>query len=72
MYIVLAELRYLTKLSQQAVADRMGNQQSTISDMESAFPLNCRVSTLQRYIDAVGGIMTINVKIDGREFILKQ
>jgi len=68
--ITLEELRYITRLTQLAVADKMGNQQSTVSDMERAFPLNCRLSTLRRYIDAIGGELTISIKLDKETYIL--
>lgn len=49
----LTERRRTLGLSQQAVAERMGTTQSAVARLEAG-GLDARMSTLERYADALG------------------
>ena len=68
--IRLAELRKAHNTTQQELADRMHISQASISQMESQGDM--QISTLLRYIHALGGKVCIQVEIDGATTTLMQ
>lgn len=58
----LADLRRATGLTQADVADHMGVSQSGVAAIES--PTDIRISTLARYLEAIGGHAELNVTFD--------
>lgn len=62
------ELRKKRGLSQLAVANISGIAQCRVSAIENQ--VNYRISTLQRYIRALGGELEIKVKLDGEAYEL--
>jgi predicted transcriptional regulator len=60
---VLAELaarRRAAGLSQAAVADRMGTSQPAVARLEAGV-VDARLSTLERYAEAVGGRLEVRL-----------
>jgi transcriptional regulator with XRE-family HTH domain len=57
---VLQELRERHQVSQVAVADKLGIRQPTVSKIERREDVN--VSTLRRYVQALGGELHITVR----------
>ena len=55
----LADLRHAIGLTQSDVANQMGVSQSGIAAIES--PTDIRISTLARYLDAIGGHAELDV-----------
>ncbi len=66
--LTLPELRKNRGLTQQAVADRLDKTQSYINRLEKRD--NVTAESLARYIQALGGKMTIVVSFDDAEFAL--
>lgn len=66
--IALVQLREALNVSQTALAAAMGVSQPAVNRMEQ--PDNDpRLSTLQRYVKALGGELSIDVKLpDGKRF----
>lgn len=58
----ISQLRKDANLSQQALAKIMKTSQSSISEIETILPTNCKVDTFRRYIEATGGTLIIMVK----------
>ncbi len=58
----LARARCRAKLTQAQVARRMGTTVSAISRMESKYPGNLTLATIQRFTDAVGAEFLISVR----------
>jgi DNA-binding XRE family transcriptional regulator len=58
----LADLRRATGLTQADVANHMGVSQSGVAAIES--PTDIRISTLARYLEAIGGHAELNVTFD--------
>lgn len=65
----LALLREICDLTQTEVADRAKIAQSEVSRAEQRD--DCLISTLERYVRALGGELAIAVKIDGRTYPVK-
>lgn len=64
--IHLAELRKQVDLTQNEMADLLGVKQPTVAGMEKEGQ-DIRLSSLKRYIEAVGGKLSLNVEMpDGR------
>lgn len=61
--IQLAELRKQQHATQKLMAERMQVSQSTISQIESQGDI--QLSTLLRYVHALGGTVSIQVEIGG-------
>lgn len=59
----LQELRQAAEKTQAQIAASMGLAQNAISQLESRADL--RLSTLRRYVDAVGGTVTVVVELKG-------
>lgn len=62
--ITLRELRQTLELTQQQLADKAEMTQSELSRMESRG--DHRVSTLRRYVEALGGELEISVLVGKR------
>lgn len=61
--MLLAELRKLAGMTQTELADRLGVNQSTISQLEHQDDV--QVSTLRRIVEALGGELEITAKLPG-------
>jgi len=59
----LQELRQAAEKTQAQIAASMGLAQNAVSQLESRADL--RLSTLRRYVDAVGGTVTVVVELKG-------
>lgn len=68
--IRLAEVRKRHKTTQQFIAERMQVSQSSISQIESQGDM--QLSTLLRYVHALGGKVSIQIEIDGEQTTLLQ
>lgn len=66
--IQLHELRKARGLSQTELAKRLGVTQKRVSAIERAQDLN--LSTLQRYVDALGGRLQADVEFDDQTITL--
>jgi transcriptional regulator with XRE-family HTH domain len=62
LIMLLAETRERRRLSQRALAETMGTTQANVSRVERGDDL--RVSTLQRYAQALGGRLQIDVAFE--------
>jgi transcriptional regulator with XRE-family HTH domain len=62
LIMLLAETRERRGLSQRALAETMGTTQANVSRVERGDDL--RVSTLQRYAQALGGRLQIDVAFE--------
>lgn len=62
LQIALARLREQRGLSQAAVADELGTSRPNVSRIESESDL--RLSTLERYVEALGGRLEIRAVFD--------
>lgn len=65
---VLAQIRREMGVTQTAMAERLDIAQPTYAAFERGD--NLRVGTLRRIVDALGGVLKIEVQIDGRDFPL--
>lgn len=63
----LAALRHAAELTQVALADRLGVTQAAVSRMEQ--PHDMLLSTLNAYLEAVGGHARMIVQFDGGEHV---
>jgi DNA-binding XRE family transcriptional regulator len=66
----LQELRRARELSQQSLAEALGGAQSTVSKLESQADMY--VSTLRRYIEAMGGELEIIARFPDGEVRITQ
>jgi DNA-binding XRE family transcriptional regulator len=66
----LQELRRARELSQQSLAEALGGAQSTVSKLESQTDMY--VSTLRRYIEAMGGELEIIARFPDGEVRITQ
>jgi DNA-binding XRE family transcriptional regulator len=57
---LLRELRSRRRVTQNAIADRLGIRQPTVSKLEQRKDLN--LSTLRRYVQALGGELQVTAK----------
>lgn len=60
--IILSQLRNELQISQSELAKAMGVKQPTVAKMEQA-DNDPRLSTLKRYVVALGGELSIDVKL---------
>lgn len=65
---VLAQIRREMGITQTAMAERLEVAQPTYAAFERGD--NLRVGTLRRIVNALGGVLKIEVQIDGRAFPL--
>lgn len=66
--IELGKLRKLNNLKQVEVATLMGVSQANVSKVESGKDI--QLSTLQQYVHALGGEVSITAKMPGGEVLL--
>lgn len=66
----LHELRRARKLSQEALAEELGQRQSGISKIEKRTDMY--VSTLRRYIEAMGGHLEIVARFPEGDVLINQ
>ena len=62
-YLTLKKLRAHMELTQTALARTMGVAQATIAQLEQRNDI--RVSTLRKYVEALGGTLSITVDMPG-------
>jgi predicted transcriptional regulator len=62
LQIALAELREGRGMSQAGVADELGTSRPNVSRIESE--VDVRLSTLERYVEALGGRLEIHAVFD--------
>ncbi|WP_407291732.1 helix-turn-helix domain-containing protein [Morganella morganii] len=62
--IHLAELREKVKKTQVEMAQALGIKQPTVAGMEKP-GRDVKLSTLRRYVDAIGGKLNIDVELPG-------
>ena len=68
--MLLEELRKAEFLSQAALARRMGVSQPAIAQLESQDDV--QVSTLQRLVEALGGVLEITAKLPSGSYRIGQ
>ena len=68
--MLLAELRKLEGITQVELAEKLGIKQPAISQLEQQDDM--QVSTLQRIVKALGGVLEITVRLPGGEYRLGQ
>jgi DNA-binding XRE family transcriptional regulator len=68
--MLLAQLRRLEGVTQVELADKLGVKQPAISQLEQADDM--QISTLQRIVKALGGVLEITVRLPGGEYRLGQ
>ncbi|MGI8730645.1 MAG: helix-turn-helix transcriptional regulator [Solirubrobacteraceae bacterium] len=62
LQVALAELRAARGMSQASVADELGTSRPNVSRIESE--IDVRLSTLERYVEALGGRLEIHAVFD--------
>jgi predicted XRE-type DNA-binding protein len=67
----LAEIRKEQALTQHDVADAMGVSQKRVSEIESADLARTEVSTIRRYIEALGGHVRIVADFPGQTLTIR-
>ncbi|QPT39678.1 Antitoxin HigA [Oligella ureolytica] len=65
----LMQLRNEVRLSQQELAKRMGISQPSLSAMEK-INLNMKLTTLKKYIEAIGGKVSLSVELPSSKKIV--
>ncbi|MEM8420924.1 XRE family transcriptional regulator [Morganella morganii] len=69
--IHLAELREKVKKTQVEMAQALGIKQPTVAGMEKP-RRDVKLSTLRRYVDAIGGKLNIDVELpDGTHYMFR-
>ena len=68
--MLLAELRKLEGITQVELAQKLGIKQPAVSQLEQHDDM--QVSTLQRIVHALGGVLEITVRLPGGEYRLGQ
>lgn len=63
--IALAELREMRSATQSSVADTLGTSRPNIARIEKE--LDIRLSTLERYVQALGGKLEIHAVFDDQD-----
>lgn len=63
----LSQLRQNAKLSQSQLADKMGVSQANISKIENGGDV--QLSTLQKYVTALGGKLSITATMDDGQVV---
>ena len=66
---VLAQLRSEAGLTQCEMAERLSISQPAYAAYEKAD--NMRISTLQKIVSALGGVLSLHVEISGRDYALQ-
>jgi transcriptional regulator with XRE-family HTH domain len=68
--MLLTELRKIEGITQVELAERLGIKQPAISQLEQQDDM--QISTLQRIVMALGGVLEITVRLPGGEYRLGQ
>src|ERR1035437_2179569 len=68
--MLLTELRKLEGVTQVELAEKLGIKQPAVSQLEQQDDM--QVSTLQRIVKALGGVLEITVRLPGGEYRLSQ
>lgn len=68
--MLLAELRKLEGVTQVELAEKLGIRQSAVSQLEQQDDM--QISTLQRLVKALGGVLEITVRLPGGKYRLGQ
>jgi transcriptional regulator with XRE-family HTH domain len=68
--MLLTELRKLEGVTQVGLAEKLGIKQPAVSQLEQQDHM--QVSTLQRIVKALGGVLEITVRLPGGEYRLGQ
>lgn len=68
--MLLAGLRKLEGVTQVELARKLGIKQPVVSQLEQQDDM--QVSTLQRIVEALGGVLEITVRLPGGEYRLAQ
>jgi DNA-binding XRE family transcriptional regulator len=68
--MLLAELRKLEGVTQVELAEKLGIKQPAVSQLEQQDDM--QISTLQRIVKALGGVLEITVRLPGGEYRLGQ
>jgi transcriptional regulator with XRE-family HTH domain len=68
--MLLGELRKLEGVTQVELAEKLGIKQPAISQLEQQDDM--QISTLQRIVKALGGVLEITVRLPGGEYRLGQ
>ena len=68
--MLLAELRKLEGVTQVELAEKLGIKQPAVSQLEQQDDM--QVSTLQRIVKALGGVLEITVRLPSGEYRLGQ
>ena len=68
--MLLAELRKLEGFTQVELADKLGVRQPAVSQLEQQDDM--QISTLQRIVKALGGVLEITVRLPSGEYRLGQ
>ncbi|HVX83484.1 MAG TPA: XRE family transcriptional regulator [Phycisphaerae bacterium] len=68
--MLLTELRKLEGLTQVELAHKLGIKQPAVSQLEQQDDM--QISTLQRIVNALGGVLEITVRLPGGEYRLGQ
>lgn len=66
----LRELREMSDLTQVEMADRLHVSQNRVSRIEHGDIDRTQMSTLRRYVEAVGGQLRVEVQIGDERFLL--
>lgn len=66
----LARLRESLGLTQEALAERLDISQARVSDVERAE--NVELSTLQRYVEALGGHLEVLAVVNGERVLVSE
>jgi len=69
-YELLKALRKDCNVSQEALASLMGIRQGSLSKIENQDDM--LLSTLRKYVEALGGELEVKVRFGGKEVTLKQ
>lgn len=67
--VTLPELRKMRKMTQLAVSKNMGISQPSVQKVENQKDM--QISTLDRYIRAIGGTLELHVIIDNQRLVLE-
>lgn len=68
--LTLRQLREQVNMTQSAIAERLEIGQDSVSRMENRGDI--KLSTLQAYVEALGGTLTISAELPNQEKIILQ
>jgi DNA-binding XRE family transcriptional regulator len=68
----LRQVRKLRHITQQALAALLNVSQNRISQIERGHVKNAQVGTLERYIEALGGTLTVTATVGDETYVLSK